>query len=168
MSPRDPQPGPTARCFSAGGHGHGLSGGRTAQFSESVELGMDAKQSHSAFAAISKRASKATEIFSGNNRRSWAVCSFGVLYLMYRTGRAMWTFEKSPDLRGMMSRIIFIAILCAIWVLTREKQREIRFGKSVKALKDFSFSSIKDLANRKKRPNQPTKAFRPKFRGGSM
>jgi hypothetical protein len=129
---------------------------------------MDSQQSHNAFSAISKRASQVTEIFSGNNRRSWAVCSFGVLYLMYRTGRAMWTFEKSPDLRGMMSRIIFIAILCLIWVLTREKQREVRFGKSVKALKDFSFSSIKDLANKKRKQNQPTKAFRPKFRGGSL
>jgi hypothetical protein len=130
---------------------------------------MDAKQSHSAFAAISKRASRATEFFSGTNRRSWALCSFGVLYLMYRTGRSMWTFEKSPDLRSMTSRIIFIIILCLIWALTREKQREIRFGKSMKALKDFSFSSIKDLANKKRKlKQQPTKAFRPKVRGGNM
>jgi hypothetical protein len=54
-------------------------------------------QSHSEGAAISKSAGLATEFFSGNNRRVWALCSFGVLYLMYRTGRAMWTFEKTPN-----------------------------------------------------------------------
>jgi hypothetical protein len=127
---------------------------------------MDRQQSHNILQAISKRAGQATEVFSSNNKRSWMIFSFGILYLLYRSARMTGGFEKSPDLKNMFSRIIFIAIILLIWLIVRRKERDVRHGFKMSELRQVAMSSLKTLA-RKARPERSSKAFRPNFRGGS-
>jgi hypothetical protein len=120
------------------------------------------------FSEISRRATESCQSLAATNKRVWCGCSLGMLYLLYRSFRYLAQFEQH-DPKNLISRIIFVSVVCLTWLRTRTNDRDIRLGSKLKHLQEMTLASFKKMGSKRK-VDGPKRAFRTQFqyRGGNL